>query len=72
MNLNKSRLKCYFAFGCDIINKSHYVEMLKACLESAKRNTLLELHCLYDGRENDDLYNILMEYNVKQSLNRTR
>ena len=66
-NENK-KLKCYFAFSDDIINKQYYVEMLKACLESARRNTTLDLYCLYDGKEGDSLYNLLMEYNVNVKI----
>lgn len=63
-----NKLKCYFAFSNDISNKHYYVEMLKACLESARKNTTLDLHCLYDGNKEDDLYDLLLQYNVKVKI----
>mgnify|MGYP003289729704 CR=1 FL=1 len=63
MSGNK-KLKCYFAFSNDIENNQVYVDMLSACLSSAKKNTTLDLHCLYDGEKSDKLYNILSDYNV--------
>ena len=42
--------------------------MLKACLESARKNTTLDLYCLYDGKKDDYLYSLLIKYNVNVKL----
>ena len=63
MNGNKN-LKCYFAFSNDIENNQVYIDMLMACLNSARKNTTLDLHCLYDGEKSDKLYLMLSDYNV--------
>jgi hypothetical protein len=57
-------MKCYFAFGDDIINNEIYIQMLKTCLASARQNTALDLYCLYDGQKDDKLYKILTDFNV--------
>jgi lipopolysaccharide biosynthesis glycosyltransferase len=57
-------MKCYFAFSDDILNNQTYVDMLTVCLKSARKNTTLDLHALYDGKKGDKLYNILDSYGV--------
>lgn len=61
-------LKCYFAFSNDIERNQCYIDMLRAGLSSARKNTTLDLYCLYDGDEDDYLYSLLMEYNVKVKI----
>lgn len=55
-----NKLKCYFAFSNDISQKVYYVEMLKACLESARRNTTLDLNCLYDGSADELFFQVII------------
>lgn len=57
-------LKCYFAFGHDIENNQCYIDMLMATLSSARKNTTLDLYCLYDGTKDDKLYSLMKEYGV--------
>lgn len=64
-------MKCYFALSDDVSTKDEYYNMLKCTLKSARQNTSLELHCLYDFRgknssdiESDRLYDILKRYDV--------
>lgn len=59
-----NKLKCFFAFSNDIENNKTYTDMLIATLASARANTTLDLHCLYDGKKSDKLYSILRKYNV--------
>jgi len=67
MHGNKN-LKCYFAFSNDIENNQVYIDMLIACLNSARKNTTLDLHCLYDGNKDDKLYAILNQFHVKTKI----
>ncbi len=55
----------------DISAKDEYYYMLKCTLDSAVKNTSLELHCLYDFRKkkcdsitDDKIYKLLLEYGV--------
>lgn len=64
-------MKCYFALSDDVSNNETYYAMFLCTLESAKKNTSLELHCLYDFRktytnfiQNDRIYKLLKEYGV--------
>ena len=59
-----NKLKCFFAFSSDIENNQIYIDLLIATLESAVQNTTLDLHCIYIGSENDNIYKILKKYNV--------
>lgn len=59
-----NNLKCFFAFSNDIENNKTYTDMLVATLASARKNTTLDLHCLYDGNKTDKLYKILRKYDV--------
>lgn len=60
-----NKLKCFFAFSNDIESNQIYTELLIATLESAKKNTSLDLYCLYDGIKDDKLYKILKKYGVE-------
>ncbi len=62
--MSGNKLKCFFAFSNDIENNKIYTDMLIATLASARANTTLDLHCLYDGEKNDKLYAILRKYDV--------
>lgn len=68
-------MKCYFALSDDVSNNDVYYWMFVATLNSAKRNTTLDLHCLYDFRktnveniEDDRIYQLLKKYEVKIHL----
>lgn len=63
-----NNLKCYFAFSNDIEKNQTYKDMLVCTLASARKNTTLDLHCLYDGSESDELYLILKQFNVKVKI----
>ena len=58
-------MKCYFTFNNDIENNETYMNMLDVALQSARKNTTLDLYALYDGNVEDKLYSILKKYNVK-------
>lgn len=64
-------MKCYFALSDNVSNRDDYYYMFECSLESAKRNTTLDLHCLFDYRktytqkiEDDRIYQLLLKYNV--------
>lgn len=64
-------MKCYFALSDNVSNRDDYYYMFECSLESAKRNTTLDLHCLFDYRktytqkiEDDLIYQLLLKYNV--------
>jgi len=57
-------MKLYFTFNNDIEGNTVYIDMLKACLISAKKNTTLQLNAIYDGNDSDRLYNILIDNGV--------
>lgn len=64
-------MKCYFALSDDVTESDSYYAMFMCALESARKNTSLDLHCLYDFRktvsdniEDDRMYTLLKQYNV--------
>lgn len=64
-------MKCYFALSDDVSNNDAYYWMFVAALNSARKNTTLDLHCLYDFRkknteniEDDRIYQLLKAYQV--------
>lgn len=64
-------MRCYFALSDDVSNNDVYYSMFICALESARKNTSFELHCLYDFRkafvndiEDDRIYKLLKKYNV--------
>lgn len=58
-------MKCYLCITDSIVDRKDYFDMLKVALMSARKNTTLHLVCLYDGKENDPVYNLLKEYDVQ-------
>ncbi len=68
-------MKCYFALSDDVSQNDNYYWMFVATINSAIKNTDLELHCLYDFRktfvqniEEDRIYKLLKDKNVKIHL----
>ena len=61
-------MKCYFTFNNDIENNKTYKEMLEIALQTARKNTTLDLYSLYDGSKEDELYSILQKYGVKVTI----
>lgn len=68
-------MKCYFALSDDVADNDAYYWMFVATLNSARKNTSLDLHCLYDFRkktveniEDDRIYKLLKEYSVTVHL----
>lgn len=64
-------MKCYFALSDDVSSNDDYYWMFVAAVKSAKKNTSLELHCLYDFRDktsgdisNDRIYRMLKDNGV--------
>ncbi len=64
-------MKCYFALSDDVAENDEYYYMFMATINSARKNTSLELHCLYDFRKTyvsdikkDRIYNLLKESKV--------
>lgn len=57
-------MKVYFTLNNDIEGNTIYMDMLRACLISAKKNTSLQLNAIYDGKESDKIYKILIENDV--------
>lgn len=58
-------MKCYICLTDSIVNRKDYFDLLKVTLISARNNTSLHLVCLYDGKENDPVYNLLKEFDVE-------
>lgn len=58
-------MKCYICLTDSIATRKDYLDLLKVTLISARKNTSLQLTCLYDGKANDPVYNLLKEYNVE-------
>ena len=68
-------MKCYFALSDDVSNNDVYYWMFVATLNSAKKNTKLDLHCLFDFRktnveniEDDRIFQLLKKYEVNIHL----
>ena len=68
-------MKCYFALSDDVSNNDIYYWMFVATINSARKNTNLDLHCLFDFRkkyvdniEQDRIYKLLKEKNVTVHL----
>ena len=68
-------MKCYFALSDDVSNRDEYFYMFRCTLESAVKNTSLELHCIYDFKgkncasvDDDRIYKLLKEYEVNIHL----
>lgn len=68
-------MKCYFALSDDVSANDGYYAMFLCALESARKNTTLDLHCLYDFRktccntiEEDRIYQLLKKYDVTVHL----
>ncbi len=61
-------MKCYFTFNNDIENNKTYLNMLETALKTARENTTLDLHALYEGNPEDKLYLLLKKYDVKVSF----
>lgn len=64
-------MKCYFALSDDVSNNDIYYYLFYCTLNSARKNTNLELHCLYDFRqkncnniEDDRIFNLLKKFKV--------
>jgi len=58
-------MKCYICLTDSIVTRNDYFDLLKVMLISARKNTSLHLVCLYDGKVNDPVYNLLKEFNVE-------
>lgn len=58
-------MKCYICLTDSIATRKDYFDLLKVTLISARKNTSLRLVCLYDGKINDPVYNLLKEYEVE-------
>lgn len=58
-------MKCYICLTDSIVTRNDYFDLLKVTLTSAQRNTSLHLICLYDGKVNDPVYNLMKEFNVE-------
>ncbi len=57
-------MKCYICLTDSIVSRQDYYDLLKVTLISARKNTTLNLNCLYDGKVGDPIYNLLKEYEV--------
>ena len=57
-------MKCYFCLTEPDSKNSVYNDMLYVTLKSARQNTNLDLHVLYDGSTSGRCYEILKEFNV--------
>lgn len=58
-------MKLYYTLNNGLEKSEIQLNMLELSLKSAKKNTNLDLYALYDGSENDTVYNILKKYSVK-------
>lgn len=58
-------MKCYICLTDSITTRNDYFDLLKVTLISAKKNTSLHIVCLYDGKVNDSVYNLLKEFDVE-------
>lgn len=58
-------MKCYICLTDSIATRKDYLDLLKVTLISARKNTSLHLVCLYDGKVDDPVYNLLNKYNVE-------
>ncbi len=58
-------MKCYFCLTEPETENSVYLDLLYVSLKSARQNTSLDLHVLYDGSQNGKCYSILKEFNVR-------
>ena len=57
-------MKCYFACNKGINESQEYLDMLEVTLNTAKVNTTLSLHFIYNGSETDKAYEIMQKYGV--------
>lgn len=58
-------MKCYICLTDSIITRNDYFDLLKVTLISAKKKTSLHIVCLYDGKVNDPVYNLLKEFDAE-------
>lgn len=58
-------MKCYICLTDSVITRKDYFDLLRVTLISAKKSTSLQLICLYDGKVNDSIYNLLQEFGVE-------
>lgn len=58
-------MKCYICLTDSISTRKDYLDLLKVTLISARKNTSLQLICLYDGQVNDPTYRLLESYGVE-------
>lgn len=57
-------MKCYICLTDSISTRKDYLDLLQVTLISARKNTSLELVCLYDGEKDDATYKLLKKYHV--------
>lgn len=58
-------MNCYICLTDSVVTRKDYLDLLKVTLISARKNTSLYLVCLYDGKENDVVYNLLQQFDVE-------
>lgn len=57
-------MKCYFACNSGVSNSQVYRDLLEVTLKTARKNTTLDLYCLYDGTPDDPACKIMRDYRV--------
>jgi hypothetical protein len=57
-------MKCYFACNSGVSDSKVYRDLLEVTLKTARKNTTLDLYCLYDGTPDDPACTIMRKYGV--------
>lgn len=58
-------MKCYFACNDGVGKRPEYRDMLEVSLKTARRNTTLDLYCIYSGSPKDEAVSLMEHYGVR-------
>ena len=58
-------MKCYLTLTAPARDDDPYVDLLEVALKSARENTTLDVHVLYDGPEYCRTFRLMKQYGAK-------